>query len=393
MPLRNSSACFMFICCLSIASQPTRAASRPDIDALVNAAVVPMLQRYDIPGVAVAISVDGKGHFYQYGVASKATGEAITRDTLFEIGSISKTFTATLAAYAQAQGKLALTDHVARYLPDLRGSSFGALSLVQLGTHASGELPLQVPDYIKDMNQLMSYLKAWSPDRVPGTYRSYSNVSVGMLGVIAAGSMQSSMSEAIEKTLFPLLGMRNSYVRVPTARMKDYAQGYTKDGAPIRMAPGLLADEAYGVRTCATDMLAYIQANLSPGHLDSVLQQALLATRTGYYRAGAMTQDLIWEQYPYPGSVASLLAGNSDSMSLQPNAITELKPALLPQSDVLINKTGSTNGFAAYVAFIPSRKIGIVLLANRNYPNAARVTAAHAILTGIDRMLPDASRN
>jgi beta-lactamase class C len=48
---------------------------------------------------------------------------------------------------------------------------------------------------------------------------------------------------------------------------------------------------------------------------------------------------------------------------------------------VLINKTGSTNGFAAYVAFVPARRLGIVLLTNKNSPIAARVRAAFEILT------------
>ena len=79
--------------------------------------------------------------------------------------------------------------------------------------------------------------------------------------------------------------------------MADYAQGYTL-GRPIRMAPGLLAAPAYGARATAGDMLRFVQANLGTVPLDGPLQQAVTLTRTAYYRVGAMTQDLVWEQYP-----------------------------------------------------------------------------------------------
>jgi CubicO group peptidase (beta-lactamase class C family) len=114
---------------------------------------------------------------------------------------------------------------------------------------------------------------------------------------------------------------------------------------------------------------------------DAWLQQAITATHTGYCQVGAMTQDLVWEQYRYPVSLRDLRAGNADKIILQANPVTALDPPLAPRDDVLINKTGSTNGFAAYVAFVPGKRLGIVLLANKSYPIAARVTAAFEILT------------
>jgi beta-lactamase class C len=88
----------------------------------------------------------------------------------------------------------------------------------------------------------------------------------------------------------------------------------------------------------------------------------------------------VWEQYPYPVELGTLLAGNSDDVILKPNPVRKLDPPLPPQETVLINKTGSTNGFSTYVAFVPARKLGIVLLANKRYPIAARVRAAYEIL-------------
>jgi beta-lactamase class C len=347
--------------------------------------IEPLMRQYAIPGMAVGIIVKGQGYVYDYGVASKAGGP-VTRNTLFEIGSISKTFTATLASYAQVRGKLSLSDTASHYLAPLRGSSFDTVSLLNLGTHTPGGLPLQVPEDIANNAQLMAYFRSWKPAYAPGTYRTYSNPSIGLLGMIAAKSMNEDFVALMQNQLLPALGLKNTYLNVPAAQKKNYAQGYSSTDAPIRMSPGILGFEAYGIKTTADDLLRFVKANMRLLAIDPNWQKAIVNTHTGYYRVESMTQDLIWEQYPYPVELDTLLSGNSAKIIFEANPATRLEPPLPPRDDALINKTGSTNGFAAYVAFVPGNKIGIVMLANKSYPIEARVTAAYKILTRVGEL-------
>ncbi|MGG2479113.1 serine hydrolase, partial [Rhizobium sp. BR5] len=68
--------------------------------AITDAAIKPVMEKNGIPGLAVAISINGENHIFTYGVLSTSTGQPVTPQTLFELGSISKTFTVTLSTYA-----------------------------------------------------------------------------------------------------------------------------------------------------------------------------------------------------------------------------------------------------------------------------------------------------
>jgi beta-lactamase class C len=149
------------------------------------------------------------------------------------------------------------------------------------------------------------------------------------------------------------------------------------------MTTGVLSSETYGIRATAADMIRFVEANMNGIELDEKLQRAIRATHTAYFKAGPMTQDLIWEQYPYPVALKMLLDGNAPEIIFNATPVTQLKPPGQPHDDVWINKTGSTNGFGAYLAFVPEKRLGIVILANKNYPIADRVTAAYQILISL----------
>ena len=355
------------------------------VERVVRTAIRPIMRDDHVPGMAVGLTVNGKRYFYSYGVASKASGRRVSKSTIFELGSVSKTFTATMASYARERGALSLSDKASRYLPALAGSSFDRISLLDLATYTAGGLPSQFPDGVTDEGQMIRYLRSWRPAYAVGTRRLYSNPSIGLFGDLAARSMARPFDDLMQQRLFPMLGLTRTYIHVPKSRMRDYAFGYSEDGTPIRVSPGVFDSEAYGVKTTAPDMIRFIEENMGASTLDPTLRRAIADTHTGYDRVHGMTQGLGWEMYPYPTDFARLAEGNSAAVALQPNRVTALHPPLSPQRKVLINKTGSTNGFGAYVAFVPSERTGIVMLANRNYPIPDRVRAAYRILTALDR--------
>ncbi|MFS8150844.1 class C beta-lactamase [Vreelandella titanicae] len=352
-----------------------------DIEALVNDTIAPLMAEHRIPGMAIALSINGQQHYFNYGLANQEAGIPVTDETLFELGSVSKIFTAALAGYAQASGALSLSDPASRYLPELEGSAFDEVTLLELGTYTAGELPLQFPESVQSEETMIDYYRQWQPESAPGSHRLYSNPSLGLFGYLTAQSLGQPFEMAMEEALFAPLGLEHSYFQVPEAQQANYAYGYSKEDEPIRVNPGMLDAQAYGLKSTAADVLTLVEANMSGAELNEPLSQALAATRTGYFEVGNMTQGLGWESYAYPVALDQLLAGNSLEMILQPNPANRLTPPLAPRQEALYNKTGATNGFGGYVAFVPSEQIGIVLLANRNYPNQARIEAAHHILT------------
>ncbi|SQF97695.1 beta-lactamase [Paucimonas lemoignei] len=382
--MRKISCLVLMTCSLSMPLLATAAQTVPDIEAKVREAAGKVMQRNNIPGMAIAVTANGKQSFYNFGITSRDAPQQVSSDTLFEVGSISKLFTATLATYAQANGQLSLSDHPGKYLPELKGSAFDKVTLLNLATHTAGGFPLQVPDEVQNNEQLMAYLKNWQPQYAPGSGRTYANPSIGMLGMITAMAMQMPFEQAMQQHVFSGLGLSNSYLNVPADKRSLYAQGYTRQDVPARLTGGVLGDEAYGVRTSSKDLIRFVEANIDPAKLGPVLGRAVADTQVGYFTSGPITQDLIWEQYAYPVKLQALLEGNSPDMAYKTQPAQAITPPLAAQQSAWLNKTGATNGFGAYVAFIPAKKIGVVILANKNYPNEDRVKLAYQILSELD---------
>ncbi len=375
------------ILCLGLATGsygPAGAADRAEVERIVRAAVEPVMASNAIPGMAVVVLEGGRRHHLEFGMDAPEGGKPVDQNTLFELGSVSKVFTATLGAYAQATGRLTLEDPAERHRPALAGHPLGRAALLDLATYTAAGLPLQFPDGVSGEAGTARYFQAFRPAVEPGAERRYSNPSIGLFGHLAGRALGPGFAEAMTGQVLPAFDLRSTFLEVPKAEMGRYAYGTSRSGKAVRVSPGPLDGEAYGLKASAADLARFVEAQIDPSGLDPAMRQAVEATHAGRYAVGPMVQGLGWERYSYPVPLDTLLAGNSSEMALEAQPVRRLDPAEAPQGAVLLNKTGSTGGFGAYVAVVPERRLGIVFLANRNWPNADRVRAAHAILTALD---------
>ncbi|KQP60633.1 class C beta-lactamase [Methylobacterium sp. Leaf466] len=350
----------------------------------IDAAARTFMERTSAPGLAVGIVTPDGAKVFSYGVASIETDTPVDERTLFEVGSISKTFTVALASYAAEIGALQWDAAPGRYIPELKDSALDRVSLLNLATHTTGGMPLQLPDDVRTDADLIAYFRTWTPPSPPGSVRTYANPSIGLLGVVTASAMKGQFAALVREHITGPLGLQHTFHDIPEGEQANHAQGYTRDGKLVRVSMAPLATEAYGVRTTAHDLLRFVEAHLGRIEMSPTMRRALSATQVGQFQAGPMTQALIWEWYPLPVSDDDLMVGNGDAMVLKPTPVTRLSPPQAPPADSLVTKTGATNGFGAYVAFIPGRKIGLVLLANRNHSTAVRLTLAKQIFAALN---------
>jgi CubicO group peptidase (beta-lactamase class C family) len=375
-----------FCCALLLTASCTAfAAEQTDkqIADTVNQIIAPLMKEQAIPGMAVAVIYQGRPHYFTYGKADLASDQPVNQHTLFELGSVSKTFTGVLGGDAIARGDIALSDPATKYWPELTGKQWKGISLLHLATYTAGGLPLQVPDEVTDQAALLQFYQHWQPQWAPGAKRLYANASIGLFGALAVKPSGMDFEEAMTTRVFQPLKLNHTWINVPATKEKHYAWGY-RDGKPVHVSPGLLDAEAYGVKTTIEDMTSWVQANINPAQVkDKTLQQGIVLAQSRYWQIGEMYQGLGWEMLNWPVAAKTIVDGSDNQIALAPSTAMAMTPPTPRVQASWVHKTGSTGGFGSYVAFIPEKNIGIVMLANKSYPNTARVEAAYRILDAL----------
>jgi CubicO group peptidase (beta-lactamase class C family) len=180
-------------------------------------------------GISGTVLVASKGSILLckgYGQASKEDDVACAPDTLYDIGSITKQFTATAILVLEMMGKLAVTDPITKNLKDVPEDK-RSITLHYLLTHTAGLIDVLGDDYVvltrDDMlRQAMASRLRWSP----GTKYAYSNLGYSILAAIVELVSGSSYEEFLEEHLFAPAGMKQTGYRLPTWTPSKLAVGY-----------------------------------------------------------------------------------------------------------------------------------------------------------------------
>jgi len=210
-----------------------------------------------------------------FGVASKDTGKPPDAGTVFEIGSITKTFTAALLAEEVLGGKVTLTDPVQKYLPQgvtLAQVGDRPIELGDVATQRSG-LPRMPPNFAPsnpvdpyadfDEQKLWAAVSTVKPARAPGAAYEYSNFGFGLLGEILARETGMSYRDLVKARIFVPLGMASTGTVLTDELERRSAQGYGPGGMPVHHWALDAFAGAGAINSTATDMLAYLRANMA----------------------------------------------------------------------------------------------------------------------------------
>jgi beta-lactamase class C len=352
--------------------------ARPSMSAEVRSVIArdidPMVSSNGAGGVAVAVRMNGRTLFFNYGFADQADKRPITSDELFNVGSVRKVFEATLVAAAVQRGELSLDEPVSKYVTELHGDYIRRITFGQLATHTSGlVLPTDHPPWPTQHYSLAGFydaLNSYVPqdDEEPGKQHIYTHAGYILLQLALERRYSKPIAELIEDGVTGPLGMKSTVVpeRGADGRammspdlMARTVQGYSQAGEQIGLPgnqQGYFDFPGTGqMFSTARDLSLLLAACLDDGSVNPHLWDALQMTQREAFRIGPQAgQAMAWETIGTNGPT-------------------------------IVDKPGGLNNASAYIGLVPERRIGLVILANRGdmHPfEAARST----ILPALSRM-------
>ena len=298
-PGKRTGSLFLLAAWISIGLAPVLAAqqeairlqrSYEELDLFIAA----QMEADGTPGMAVGLTArEGLLRVSTYGCADRTRREPVVADTLFEIGSISKSFTAIALLQLHEQGQLDLHAPISRYLPWFSvQSEFDPITPHHLLTHTAG-IPRDRDDVPSSLYQALG-LRERMTGSTPGSYFAYSNIGYQVLGYLVEALAQRPYPQVIRERILVPLGMRASEPAITYAIRPRLAVGYESsyDDRPSHpthpLAPATWIEYGAGdgsIASTAADLSAYLRMLLNrgagpDGRILSEASFALLTQRT-----------------------------------------------------------------------------------------------------------------
>lgn len=257
------------------------------------------------PSIVIGIFENGKADFYVKGFQNKALNQAATTKTVYEIGSITKTFTCLLLAQLINDDKLKLNDPVQKFWPEtfkLVDNDNQAITMMQLATHTSGmpRLPANLNPFSNDpyanydLSQLVFAVNQLNINK-SGTNYAYSNFAFGLLGETLSLIENTTYNDLISIKILQPLYLKQTYMLLDQVPKSLLAQGYSGKKAVDPWQFKALAG-AGSIRSSIEDLLAYGIAHLN--HSKNNLSTAMQLATNSHYQQGKLNVGLGWHINP-----------------------------------------------------------------------------------------------
>jgi serine-type D-Ala-D-Ala carboxypeptidase/endopeptidase len=339
------------------------------VDSVVNKECLQYMHGYGPIGLSVGVIVRSHKHVYNFGVSELGSLKPPTDNSIYSIGSISKTFIAMLLAKAVKEKHIDLLDDIRKYLPD--SMNFGNLHygtypvrLIHLCNHTS-RIPSQLAELPVNWNSLTPFekydfkksytkirflqdLTKVKPDTIPGYKYEYSNASYKVLSIILEKIYQTPFDDLIKKYFAEDLNMKATKVFLDKADWQLFASGL-QDKKVLMDIKGI--DDftsGPGLYSTVNDMLKYLSYNISGK--DKAIK---LTHSTTFSNSGNVEIGLAW------------------------------RIAYSPEGEKYFYHSGSGTGCNSFCLFSPTKKLGIIVMANETSDQKRLIDAGMKIMSGL----------
>jgi CubicO group peptidase (beta-lactamase class C family) len=295
-------------------------------------------------GIVVGVIGPAGRRIVAHGPRAKVDSAPVGGDTVFEIGSMTKVFTALLLADAVQRGEVSLSDPVAKYLPATvkvpeRGR---AITLQDLATHTSGLPRLPTNFEPKDMSnpyadysveQMYAFLSGYSLPRDVGASYEYSNFGAGLLGHVLARRAGTDYETLVRARITGPLGMKDTSIALTPGMRTRLAAGHGPALEPVANWDLPTLAGAGALRSTANDMLTFLAAAM--GQTTSPLERAFAATVAVRRPTSSPDMDIALGWH-----------------------------ILKAQGTEIIWHNGGTAGYRTWMGYEPRSRTGVVVLTN-----------------------------